>query len=107
MANAVVSCVSESFPFTFKMDNWLKSGSLKGKPGVTKAEVSVASTSNSTGHSTSSDVRQTDKGEQCVKKRKYDDNYIRFGFSYTGDKDSPRPQCVVCGDILANSSLKR
>ena len=72
------------------MDNWLKSGSSKGKQGVTKSKVSVASVSNLTGQSTSSDVYQSDKGEPCVKKRHYDYNYIRFGFSYTGDKDCPR-----------------
>lgn len=84
------------------MDNWLKSGSLKGKQSLTKSQVSVVSTD----HSASSDVCQSNVSEPCVKKRKYDDNYIRFGFSYIGDKDCPRPQCVVCGDILANSSLK-
>ena len=51
-------------------------------------------------------VNPTYVSEPCVKNRKYDNNYIRFGFSYIGDKDCPRPQCVVCGDILANSSLK-
>jgi hypothetical protein len=41
-----------------------------------------------------------------VKKRKYDDNHIKFGFTCTGDKECPKPRCVICGDVLANSSLK-
>uniref|UniRef100_A0A672M114 HAT C-terminal dimerisation domain-containing protein n=1 Tax=Sinocyclocheilus grahami TaxID=75366 RepID=A0A672M114_SINGR len=40
------------------------------------------------------------------KKRKYSDSYIAFGFTWIGDADSPNPQCVVCGEVLANSSLK-
>lgn len=59
----------------------------------------------STCHSASSDVCQSDKSEPYLKKRKYD-NYIRFGFSYIGDKDCPRPQCVLYVDILADSSVK-
>ncbi|KAJ9587982.1 hypothetical protein L9F63_018589 [Diploptera punctata] len=73
------------------MDNWLKSGSLKGKQGLTKSQVKVVST----GHSASSAVCQSDKSEPYVKKRKPDDEYIRLGFSYISDKDCPRPQCVV------------
>ena len=80
----------------------MKSGRLKGKHGLTKSQVSVVSS----GHSASSDVCQSGESEPCVKKRKYDDNYIRFGFSYIGDKDCPRPKCVVYSDILANSNLK-
>uniref|UniRef100_A0A9J8C488 Uncharacterized protein n=1 Tax=Cyprinus carpio carpio TaxID=630221 RepID=A0A9J8C488_CYPCA len=40
------------------------------------------------------------------KKRKYSDSYIAFGFTWIGDAESPNPQCVVCGEVLANSSLK-
>jgi len=40
------------------------------------------------------------------KKRKYSDSYIGFGFTWIGDAESPNPQCVVCGEVLANSSLK-
>jgi hypothetical protein len=37
---------------------------------------------------------------------KYDDEYIKFGFTYTGDQDCPKQWCIICGDVLANSSLK-
>lgn len=40
------------------------------------------------------------------KKRKYSDCYIAFRFTRIGDAESPNPQCVVCGEVLANSSLK-
>uniref|UniRef100_A0A8D9A690 Zinc finger BED domain-containing protein 5 n=1 Tax=Cacopsylla melanoneura TaxID=428564 RepID=A0A8D9A690_9HEMI len=44
--------------------------------------------------------------ETKTKKRKYMDIYMNYGFSYEGDEDSPKPRCVVCGDILSNSSMK-
>ena len=40
------------------------------------------------------------------KKRKYDENYLGLGFTWIGDPDFPKPQCVVCSEVLANSCLK-
>ena len=40
------------------------------------------------------------------KKRKYDDNYLGLGFTCIGNADCPKPQCVLCGEVLANSCLK-
>ena len=40
------------------------------------------------------------------KRRKYDDNYLGLGFTWIGDTDCPKPQCVVCSEVLANSCLK-
>ncbi|GBN10808.1 hypothetical protein AVEN_239883-1 [Araneus ventricosus] len=33
------------------------------------------------------------------KKRKYSNEYLKYGFSVTGDEDCPKPLCVVCGEI--------
>ncbi|XP_069051373.1 LOW QUALITY PROTEIN: zinc finger BED domain-containing protein 5-like [Lepisosteus oculatus] len=38
--------------------------------------------------------------------RRYDPNYLNFGFTYTGTEEEPRPQCVVCYEILSNESMK-
>jgi len=38
--------------------------------------------------------------------RKYDSSYIQFGFVATNDGGVPKPQCVICGDVLANDSMK-
>ena len=38
--------------------------------------------------------------------RKYDSIYINLGFTWSGAEDEPRPQCVVCGDVLSNGSMK-
>ncbi|GBN53619.1 hypothetical protein AVEN_120634-1 [Araneus ventricosus] len=40
------------------------------------------------------------------KKRKYSNEYLKYGFSVTGDEDRPKPLCVVCGEILSNGSMK-
>ena len=41
------------------------------------------------------------------KKRKYSENYVAFGFTFIADSDgSERPQCFLCGKVLANASLK-
>ncbi|CAM4544729.1 unnamed protein product [Lepidochelys kempii] len=45
-------------------------------------------------------------GKSLTKKRKYDYDYIKYGFTCIGDQERPKPLCVICGDVLANSSLK-
>ena len=37
--------------------------------------------------------------------RKYNDAYLKFVFIAT-DKSSPRPQCVICNEILAVANMK-
>ena len=37
--------------------------------------------------------------------RLYRDDYIQFGFTFTGDTSFPIPFCIVCGDKLANSAM--
>ncbi|KAH1186845.1 hypothetical protein KIL84_019594, partial [Mauremys mutica] len=36
----------------------------------------------------------------------YHSSYINVGFTWTGEQDEPRPQCVLCYAVLANKSLK-
>uniref|UniRef100_A0A1Y1L4N5 BED-type domain-containing protein n=1 Tax=Photinus pyralis TaxID=7054 RepID=A0A1Y1L4N5_PHOPY len=36
------------------------------------------------------------------KKRHYDDNYLKYGFTAINNK----PQCVICGDVLSSESMK-
>jgi hypothetical protein len=43
---------------------------------------------------------------QKAKIRQYCDEYMKYGFSFIGDEDCPKPQCVVCGEVLANGSMK-
>ena len=40
------------------------------------------------------------------KKRKYQDNYLDFGFTFLIEDDLQIPQCVVCMKTLSNSTIK-
>lgn len=37
--------------------------------------------------------------------RRYNDDYIKYGFICVGNTTLPIPQCVVCGDQLSNASM--
>ena len=39
-------------------------------------------------------------------RRKYSEEFIKLGFTCILINDEPRPQCVVCPELLANESLK-
>lgn len=52
---------------------------------------------------------ETNGGEKKKIKilRKYNSNYLKFGFIQEPDSDlHPRPLCVVCSDILSNDAMK-
>ena len=53
--------------------------------------------------SCSSDSSTTKKKRS---KRSYDPKYLAYGFTWTGEEDHPKPQCVLCYKILANESFK-
>ena len=40
------------------------------------------------------------------KKRKYQNNYLDFGFTYLIEDDLQIPQCVVCMKTFSNSTMK-
>lgn len=40
-----------------------------------------------------------------IERRKYDESYLSFGFTYFGNQDIPHAQCVLYKKILSNSSL--
>lgn len=41
------------------------------------------------------------------KKRKYDEAYVSFGFTFIAEHDgTQKPQCLLCGKVLANGSIK-
>ena len=37
--------------------------------------------------------------------RQYDDSYLQFGFTWTGDAAVPLPLCLMCGTKLANEAM--
>ncbi|KAJ8728586.1 hypothetical protein PYW07_006282 [Mythimna separata] len=41
------------------------------------------------------------------KKRKYNDTYVNFGFTFMTERDgTQKPQCFLCDKVLANRSMK-
>lgn len=38
--------------------------------------------------------------------RKYDPSYVEFGFVVIIDGEVLKPQCIICGDVLANEAMK-
>jgi hypothetical protein len=40
-----------------------------------------------------------------AKRRKYFDSYLCMGFTQDGDETSPRPVCILCNEVLQNSSM--
>ncbi|CAM1324282.1 ZBED8 (predicted) [Pycnogonum litorale] len=41
------------------------------------------------------------------KKRKWNDDYVRFGFTCTGKpEDLQKPQCMLCDTVFSNANLK-
>ena len=48
----------------------------------------------------------TIKKTLSTRKRKYNDEFLNFGFSCTMVNNEQRPICVICSNILANDSFK-
>lgn len=116
------------------MDKWLKTGSFKTSATSSNIQLgeSVVSTSGNSdesnlepvaGTSSEPDTRPSTSEEDgkktlnknkryqninasSAKKRKYSDEYLKYGFSFTVDDDCQKPLCVVCGEILSNGSMK-
>lgn len=39
-------------------------------------------------------------------KRKYDDRYLDYGFTFLEGRNEQLPQCVICHKTLSNDSMK-
>ncbi|XP_008189026.1 zinc finger BED domain-containing protein 5-like [Acyrthosiphon pisum] len=88
------------------MDQWLKTGTIKNQAQVGK-NIHLRSTSQDLAKDL---VQHTENAQSSVlqkgKKRKYNDEYVKYGFSYVGDFDYPKPKCIVCGEVLSISCMK-
>ncbi|XP_032742843.1 protein ZBED8-like [Rattus rattus] len=47
-----------------------------------------------------------DHGEKNVKRRKYNEGFLQYGFTSAITAGTERPQCVICGVVLSAESMK-
>ena len=87
------------------MVKWLKT--VKGNQSKhTSSETSGAAVQPVAGAScSSSKLDNNNKTEEASKKRKYDESYLSFGFTWTGNEEEANGLCVECGTVLSNGSL--
>ncbi|XP_025207725.1 zinc finger BED domain-containing protein 5-like, partial [Melanaphis sacchari] len=93
------------------MYQWLKSGSLK-RPLSEIEEDNTVNDMNKVQctdqHSSSDSNRRNVNSKSTVgtKVRKYNTEYLQLGFTFAGTEDEPKPQCIICLEILSNESMK-
>ena len=84
------------------MDRWLEQQPLKRKLSSV-----IATVSRKTTETVTANVRAaSDSDDENQKHRRYDENYLSFGFSWCGEEKEPKPQCVICNEKLSNHSMK-
>lgn len=54
--------------------------------------------------STSSSISAAKRAKKVLK-RKYNQDYLRYGFTWCGDEAAPKPECVICGEQLSNEAI--
>lgn len=88
------------------MDLWLKTGnSTKERPNTSTDTYIIEEENNpKTVTSSKSNIKEQVSSTN-KRKRKYDESYLNFGFTYIGNSDAPDAMCVLCHKILANSSM--
>jgi hypothetical protein len=104
------------------MDRWLQTGTLKRKSNnknetnsniqhFLEEAASYSPPASNVSSSSGAHSAQTEwnvskaKHVNCAKRRKYLDSYLSMGFTQDGDETSPRPVCILCNEVLRNSSM--
>ncbi|XP_071052652.1 zinc finger BED domain-containing protein 5-like [Onthophagus taurus] len=80
------------------MDRWLQPGCSKRKVN----EIERTATHEIIEDETSSKP----VNKKARKTRKYDKEYLKLSFSWSGDEKEPIPLCVICFENLTNESMK-
>lgn len=105
------------------MDAWIKTGSCrKRQSSATSVDVPTTSSTNImcskpinesdseftelTTSSGQNNIGRAKIPKKAKPVRKYNTDYLKYGFMCTGTDDDPLPQCVICFEVLANESMK-
>lgn len=86
------------------MNKWLNKKSVS----QSQEEIEIITVSTVKKRKFNYDEPLTSSSESKQKKtfRKYCPEYLQIGFSRNGDQEHSRPQCVICGCILVNESMR-
>lgn len=74
------------------MDKW-----VKRTPGTSSANKRT---------NTDEESQNTELNARSKKIRKYNEEFIKYGFTFCVVDDEERPMCVICNEKLANESMK-
>jgi len=85
------------------MDMFLKRKNTNVEPEI---ETDYSNSSDSDSADINESEASSSKRLRTSFTRKYDSSYIRFGFVVTDDGFVPKPQCVICGEVLSNDAMK-
>lgn len=87
------------------MDAWFRTGSCR-KRNVSNDEPSSSSstTSEAVSKPSSNSTLIAKKGKTYI--RKYNPEFLKFGFVCSGSEEETLPQCVICFEILSNECMK-
>ncbi|XP_003369171.1 zinc finger protein [Trichinella spiralis] len=89
------------------MDEWLIRKPVKRE--VAEMESQKCSTAGDVNNKRKIDVNESANFQLSNRRkviRKYDIDYLKFGFTWNGDHKDPRPLCVICYEIFANKSMR-
>ena len=96
-----------------ELQMWLRTGSCKRKADENSDSTGKVVESQDAGPTPAVSSKQTpvpsrhEREKSTVKvKRRYHSAYIEFGVFWTGDKEDPKPHCVLCYETLANEAMK-
>ena len=57
-------------------------------------------------HATKSSQARLSKQASNGRKKKYDESFLRFGFTFKNCNGYKKPVCLICNELLATESMK-
>lgn len=91
----------------------IRKRSSESNPSTSNTSVSTPPETGSSNSTSSTSITAKSTSEPPSKKknkswtRQYNDSFLKFGFiNCANANQDPKPQCVVCSEVLANESLK-
>ena len=86
------------------MDKWLKRSQQNASAENVESADEVEQMSNIGNAKHSSDKSASVSTSR--RKRKYNQTFVQYGFTFITENDKQRPLCLLCNEVLANESLK-